>query len=340
MGVRSNGRGKYVVQVWDAAEGKNRHVGSFLTKREADLAFQKAKGTRSSRITVAEFAASWTRDYPRPAASTNKHNAERVKAFAKQYGKRRLDQVDRRTARAWVLEHPNELSSLRAMFSDAVIDDLIDANPFKQLGTRQKRARRDLQPDWLLEDDIQELAATALLVHNRVTGQLAKCMILVAAYTGIRPGELFALEVGDVRDGELVISKAMQSSTKTIGPPKNGKPRVIVLPEVAQAAIHERPRLHDRILFPSPTGRQLYQSSWYGIWNPIRNAAGRPDMHFYELRHWMATHLLEQGLTPSDVAVQLGHTDGGVLVQTLYGHPSESRARERIRRALDDEAAA
>lgn len=339
MGVRPNGKGKYIVQVWDKQTKRNRHVGSFDSRREAEREFHKAKGTKSSRVTVAEFAGRWTIDYPRPAASTNKHNHERVKAFATEFGKLRLDQVDRRTARAWVLEHPAELSALRAMFSDAVMDDLIDANPFKQLGTKQKRARRDLQPEWLTEDDIQRLAASALLVHNQVTGQLAKCMILTAAYTGIRPGELFALEVGDVRDGELVVSKAVQSTTRTIGPPKNGKPRVVVLPEVAQAAIAERPRLHERILFPSPTGRLLYQSSWHGIWNPVRNAAGRPNMHFYELRHWMATHLLEQGLSPSDVAVQLGHSDGGVLVQTLYGHPSESRARDRIRRALDEEAA-
>ena len=42
----------------------------------------------------------------------------------------------------------------------------------------------------------------------------------------------------------------------------------------------------------------------------------------------------------SDVAVQLGHTDGGVLVQTVYGHPSEDRARDRIKRALNDRKAA
>jgi hypothetical protein len=35
-------------------------------------------------------------------------------------------------------------------------------------------------------------------------------------------------------------------------------------------------------------------------------------------------------LTPADVAVQLGHTDGGRLVMTLYGHPDEDRARDRL----------
>jgi hypothetical protein len=40
--------------------------------------------------------------------------------------------------------------------------------------------------------------------------------------------------------------------------------------------------------------------------------------------------MLEGGLAPADDAVQLGHTDGGRLVMTLYGHPDEDRARDRL----------
>ena len=35
-------------------------------------------------------------------------------------------------------------------------------------------------------------------------------------------------------------------------------------------------------------------------------------------------------MTPWDVAIQLGHQDGGRLVTSLYGHPSEVAARERL----------
>jgi hypothetical protein len=38
-------------------------------------------------------------------------------------------------------------------------------------------------------------------------------------------------------------------------------------------------------------------------------------------------------LERADVAVQLGHTDGGALVMSTYGHPSEDLARERLKRA-------
>jgi integrase len=56
-------------------------------------------------------------------------------------------------------------------------------------------------------------------------------------------------------------------------------------------------------------------------------------MNFYELRHFCATHLLDLGVSHADVAVQLGHTDGGALVMSTYGHPTEAGARERLKDA-------
>jgi integrase len=73
------------------------------------------------------------------------------------------------------------------------------------------------------------------------------------------------------------------------------------------------------------------------MWRPLKAAwvqsGGRP-LDLYGLRHACATLLLERGVTPADVAVQLGHSDGGRLVQVLYGHPSEDRARDRLKLAF------
>jgi hypothetical protein len=54
------------------------------------------------------------------------------------------------------------------------------------------------------------------------------------------------------------------------------------------------------------------------------------DVDQNERRHVCATLLLERGLRRADVAVRLGHTDGGRLVQILYGHPDEERALDRL----------
>ncbi len=52
-------------------------------------------------------------------------------------------------------------------------------------------------------------------------------------------------------------------------------------------------------------------------------------------RHWFgwyALNVLE--IPPHQIALQLGHTDGGRLVRELYGHPDAAIARERIRQAV------
>lgn len=327
---------KWVVQVHNSETNRARQVGTYDTKREAKVAEYHALETRVAKTeTVASFVARWTLNYPRPADSTNKHNSERIRAFAAAYGNKRLNAITRQQARAWALEHPAEHPALRVLFGDALRDDLIYKNPFANLGVNRKKSKRHIEPGWMTAGDISQLAAAAFLVHRRGTAELVSSAILVSAYTGIRPGELFALEREDVRENELVISKAMRSPTRTVGPPKNGLSRVVVLPEIAAEAIKNMPQLHDTLVFTSPRGKQLYQSSWHGLWNPVRVAAGREAMQYYELRHWAATHLLELGLQPSDVAVQLGHTDGGILVQTVYGHPSEERSRNRIREAVN-----
>ena len=47
-----------------------------------------------------------------------------------------------------------------------------------------------------------------------------------------------------------------------------------------------------------------------------------------------ATAFLNGGASEWDVAIQLGHRDGGKLVRELYGHPDEDLVRERLRAAV------
>ena len=361
MAIHKNARGRYIVQAYDSMTGRMRHVGSYAKRQEAVAAeADQIRKPFDSTVTVAEFAARWPLpDYPREKDSTNYHNRERIRNFVAAYGSRPLAKITRSQARAWVMDHPGELSALRAMYSDALTDDLVAANPFFSLGLKQKRSKRDIRPDWLTEQDVRQLAETPFQVLQPVTAQLVSCAITFSAYTGLRPGELFALEDADVLDGEVIVSKAvtrgivrddkgkpvLHDKTKKekmewqVGPPKNGKTRVVALPEIAREAFNNRPRLHDTLAFTSVNGRRLYQSAWYNMWNPVRVAFGRPNMHYYELRHFTATRLLELGLTASEVAVQMGHADGSLVLE-VYGHPSEAKARERVRQAFNDQEVA
>jgi integrase len=120
--------------------------------------------------------------------------------------------------------------------------------------------------------------------------------------------------------------------------PKNELERIVIVPPPALDAIGlVPPRLDSDYLFHTPTGRRLSKATLHYLWRPIRagwTAQGGRHIDLYDLRHACATLLLERGLTPADVAYQLGHTDGGRLVQVLYGHPAEDRARERLKMAF------
>ena len=326
--------GKYIVQVWDRHTNTRKHLGSFATKREARDAESKAYGARTQGTsTVGDFANRWVQDFPRPADSTNKHNSERVRKFAAAHPNLPLAAVTRDMAREWALGHRGERFALRAMFNDAKRSGFVNSNPFGDMGLPKSPGRRNLPSEWMTVADVDHLVNTAELIYEGEAGILAGAIIQFAAYTGLRPGEIWALKHDAPTGDTLEVREALRSKTGTTALPKNGKARIVSLLPQAREAIDRVPRLHKEFIFTGPTGNQLRNSTWHGIWTPIRNVAKRPDLDFYDCRHYCATYLLELGLSPADVAVQLGHTDGGRLVMEVYGHPSERLARDRIQEA-------
>jgi integrase len=111
----------------------------------------------------------------------------------------------------------------------------------------------------------------------------------------------------------------------------------VVLTAPPKAALLDLPRPvnAEELIFRSARDKPITGRTQHYYWHPVRCRFGWPSMDFYELRHFCAAWLFnEHQLPPQDVAHQLGHTDGGALVQRLYGHPSEALARERIKRAV------
>lgn len=324
----------YGVSVYDPALKRKRWVGTFASKAEAREAEREASRRRSvgGRMTCAEFSSLWQKEYPRAAGATRRSYRYALKAFAEEFGRVRLSEFDRLTARSWALRAPrSNVRVVRAMFNDAINDGLhAGPNPFSNLRLEQSRGRKDLVA--LTVAELDELAGAAVKVHGEF-GPAFRAMILFSAYVGLRPGELFALERSDVGRDEVTIRHNLDG-TGTIKAPKNGQERIVVLPPPAREALADVPaRIDVPWLFVTPRNRRFSKSSLYYYWNPVRAAFGRPGMDYYELRHFCATHLLELGVSHADVAMQLGHTDGGALVMSTYGHPSEEGARARLKMA-------
>jgi len=156
-------------------------------------------------------------------------------------------------------------------------------------------------------------------------------------YVGCRPGEACCIRRADVdvERAECTIRFTVDGEGGE-KPPKNGKPRVVTLPPPALAVLGDvPPRLDSPYLFHSARGRRLSKGSLSYAFRVVRQRWGKRDkLELYELRHACATLLMERGLPPHVVANQLGHTDGGALVQRLYGHPSERGMRDQVRLAF------
>lgn len=333
-------RGKrWVAEAYDRTTRKKRYLGTRDTKREAQQleAEWKLRTKATGRETCDQFARRWPADYPRPRESTNRHNMERVQRFAKNFAGVKLVDVDRPAARAWALEHRSCVSSVRAMFGDAVRDGLVDLNPFAGLRLPGSRGRKDLVA--LTERELVELADLVLDARMELGeyGPQYRAMVLFAGYVGLRPGELFALRRDDVVGQLATIERALSSKTGKIGETKNGRSRVVTVPPVAQDALLEVVPNPSGLLFVSPAGCMWTQSSHHRYWARLRLLANRPGLDFYALRHVAASLLLDRGATPWQVAMQLGHTDGGQLVMRLYGHPSEKLMRQQLLAVWEDD---
>lgn len=330
--------GRFGVKVWDAGKRRYHWLGTFETEAEAIRAERDAC-VRPGRDTptVEQWSRIWLSDYARPASATQRTYRYAVKQVVAAIGKLKLSEISRPQARKLANGWPRNTSRVaRTMWADAVRDGLCEVNPWTNLRLETPKGRKDI--DALTEDEIVTLAQVAEETHGEY-GMEMRAIVVTLAYTGMRPGELCALKRGDVdwRRGEIVVSRSLDGTGQEKAP-KNGKARRIVLAPQAREAIRLVPELFDSpYIFHTRRGRRLSKGNLAYAWRSVAaawRARGGRDIDLYELRHACATLLIERGLQASDVATQLGHSDGGRLVQILYGHPAEEAALDRVRMAF------
>jgi integrase len=319
-------------------KGQQRWVGTYDSRAEAKR-IEREEMTRTVQpsagdATCDSFPEKWLELRPRARAVTNDLNRAALKKFSEDFNGVRLLDVMPMEAEEWAINNKWRVQAVRAMFNDAIKMECCVRNPFANLGHPKSRGRRDIKV--LKMDDVQRLADCAVEAWGKGLGKELKAMILFAAYTGLRRGECSALEWGDIDFAakRVTVNKTI-SNDKEILPPKNSKPRKIVLPPIAEQALRDMtPHLHRDLVFAPPSGKFFTKSSWHYYWNPIRVKFGKPEYDFHELRHYCATWLVYvMGISPRHAAEQLGHADAR-LIEILYGHPDEDDELSEIEGAL------
>ncbi|MFG1842874.1 tyrosine-type recombinase/integrase [Micromonospora sp. NPDC049175] len=217
---------------------------------------------------------------------------------------------------------------LSMVLQEAVEDRRVPFNPCR--GVRIPKGIRAERPHATAE----QVAAIVARQARPSDGLL----ILTAAYTGMRWGELTGLtrDNVDLTTGSIHVHPDVGALHEVegklfLGPPKtNDSVRHIRLPRFLTnlLAVHLSEQPHD-IVFPGARGHHQRRSNFNRrAWTPA--VAGNPQqgippvlagMHFHDLRHTHKTWLIEDGIPEIAQARRLGHRLTGV--RGIYSHVTE-----------------
>jgi integrase len=309
--------------------------GPWPTKKEAQEAEIDHRRKFKSGTACDAFAERWIEEWPRQSPATRKLYAQAAKRFADEFGSRHLEDIERPEARSWALSVPKSVRKIvGTMYEDARNIGLVQHNPFSNLRLPMSQKTGEIGPPTL--EEFNKLQAACMVLGGYADE--FRALITLTAWTGLRASEVMALRVDDFEDRHLNVRRARKDDG-TYGLPKGGNERRIALP--LEARVQGRlVRWQDSdFAFHTPTGKALKKGSLYYIWNKVRDASGTSmdrisdgltPVRFHDLRHFAATQWLERGASHFDVSVLLGHTDGGQLVMSRYGHPSREAATDRL----------
>ncbi len=258
-------------------------------------------------------------------------------------GDKRLDRISVEEVNKWYDQlapgretvRAHAYSLLRTIFTSAASErpyPLIPYNPAHIRGAGNTTRVHRVQPA-----SLEELQTIVEELPNRY-----KLMALLAGWCAMRFGELAELRRGDIDlsakrvkirrgvvrvDGEFIV-----------GPPKSDAGvRDVAIPPHLVPLVKDNLSDHtapgkDALLFPAATdgNRHMAPATLYKVYYPAREAAGRKDLRWHDLRHTGAVLAAQTGATLAELMGRLGHTTPGAAMR--YQHAAADRDTEIARR--------
>lgn len=310
----------------------------WLTDRRREIKAEEWQPpTRRKPITFGEFADRWITNRTTLKPRTRAHYRDLLdKRILPTFGGVPLKHVTPDLIDQWHYDLGDDTPTLRAhsysllrtILGDAVQRRLIDANPAHIRGAGNTTRARKVQPA-----SLEELEVLTAAMPERL-----QLMILLAAWCALRFGELTELRRADIDLGNAVV-KVRRAVVRVegefvVGAPKSaaGIRDVSIPPHLVPVVkSHLASNItggRDGLLFPAandPT-RHLAPASFYRAYYPAREAAGRPDLRFHDLRHTGAVLAAQTGATLAELMARLGHSTAGAAMR--YQHASRDRDQQ------------
>ncbi len=301
----------------------------WLTLRRAEVLKDEWTPPTDTGLTFGRYAARWLADRtlkPRTRELYENIHTRHLQQFdpvplrqitPEMVGRWHADLITGPTAKA------HAYSLLRTIMNTAMSYDLITANPCRVRGAGNSKRVHKVTPATLPEVET--------IVANMP--EQYRVLVLLAAWCGLRYGELAALRRKDlaataatihVRRGVVRVRGQMIEGT-----PKSdaGIRDVSIPPHLASAVLNHVARYcapgRDGLLFPSATGAHLPTVTLYKFFYRARAVAGRPDLRWHDLRHTGAVLAASTGATLAELMGRLGHSTPAAAMR--YQHAAQGR---------------
>ena len=316
----------------------------YLAMVEVDLHRGTWTDPKLGRITLAEWAKQWQATTTNLRPTTRDLYAYLLRRFLlPTFGKAALSSIDSLAVRSWLANlraqqlSPSTIAKayrlLSRILGAAVEAGYLLRNPCTIKGAGQERAP---------EMRFATVAQVAALADG--IGPRYRALVLVAAYGGLRWGELVGLRVKrvDLLHGRVTVAEQVAEVNGQLLPglPKTeaGR-RTVSLPAVAAVALAEHLAEFaqpgpEGLVFPAPQGGYLRRSNFRRRWwVPATRAAGVEGLRVHDLRHSAATLALAAGANTRELMERMGHTSPQVALR--YQHVMAGRD-QAIAAALDE----
>lgn len=328
---RENGKGWYAKLSFGFDEDGKRIrktvSGQTQTEVRKKLEALKAKRDRGESAkdttdTVSAYLDEWLDDVVSGQGTrTGLNYARQVRLRIKPHlGRKKLAMLKATTIQAWLAdmrragETRNQIfeafSVLRCALNSAVSLEHIPRNVCQILKDKPKKPDgKKVKP---LEVEQANLLAAECWDHR--LGSLP----MIAILTGLRTGELFALEWTDIVGKTLRVERAMTdwgTGYEIKAPKTKESRRTVALGAEALKWLERRRELASEagledcsLVFSNTKGGYLRRANFRKqVWKPLCGAVGVEDFTFHELRHTHASLMIAAKAHPKTIQAKLGH---------------------------------
>lgn len=369
MNGKKDGRQKYRVRInYTDSFGKAKQLdrvtyGADEAKQlERELNYKLKKETPSARMTVQDLYNEYVEAAKHEVRETTleKTKKDLSKYVLSELGNVRLDKLTVPVLQAWkqsisdrnlaIKTRQNRYSDFRTLLNFAVKMEYLPSNPLLKVGNFKAPLQAKKEMQYYTAEEFKKFIATAkeIAVESENQGYINKwhyyVFFNIAFYTGMRKGEINALQWTDIKDGHISVTKSLAQKLKgsdRITPPKNKSSiRTIQLPKQLIAILNEhKERCKSMDGFKESHyicggARAIRDSSLTSLNQKIADLAGVKHIRIHDFRHSHASLLANEGINIQEIARRLGHAKISMTWET-YSH-LYPREEERAIKVLEE----